>query len=229
MPPIVIRGRSYPDLNALVEDLAERGRSWILENPGQGSPADAFSGIGPALTAEVENAATELMRRAQHPGELRIAQHLGAGPHAPFYAALLDRLEGRPPLPPDADREELLQSATWVTVGRDPALRARARAVLSKEERYDLLINLLSLDDPDGDLVEVLERAVQRHTLTPVQAGAVGFVLARRAPGELPRAARALAAQPPAACDAFLDRATKANPGAVEPQVRALCAALGMN
>lgn len=227
MRPIVIAGREYPELEDLVAELGSRGRAWQLDNPGQASPADAFMGLPPEQTRLVEEAATALMRTATHPGELRIAMHLGEGPYAPYYAAVLDRLDGAATADA-ALREELLTSVAWVTVVRDPELRSRARSLFEREKRPDLLLTLLSLDDPDGDLLDVLDRAVESRTLSPELAGAIGFTVAKRAPQSLGRAARALAAQPTPTCARFLERALRANPAEVSGLRAQLVELLGL-
>lgn len=72
--PLTHQGRRYADLSALTDEVARRGRGWVLDHPGQAHRAEHFEqGATPTTRAALREAAATLVASSVEPDVLRLA------------------------------------------------------------------------------------------------------------------------------------------------------------
>lgn len=236
--PLQLGKRRFGDLGELRADMERRGQSGITDNPGQMYPADHY--LKPIREDEnvqlaVCEAATELVARSSDPGVLLLCAHVGAGSHVPFFAAVLDRLEGQgAPIPdaPGAPGPRLVDDLHRVfgrpTVHADPGLRRRVASTLLCLGALEALITITPAKDPDGVMPGVAERYSQQPAVSALHVGLASFTIARSSPSALLSVAACFSGAELGPRQAFAAKVELANPGWFARQGDRLRRALGL-
>ncbi len=206
--PLTIRGDTFASVAELASDLERRGGCDIVDNPGQMYPADHYHPMifeDANLALAVSEAATELALSSSDPGVLLLCAHVGPGAHAPFYSAVLDRLDGTGAPIPDAAgapgprlADDLCRVFGRPTVHADPALHRRMVATLEKLGEIEALICNLAGTDLDRVMPRVLARYGQQPQVSALHVGLAVGQIVRSAPGEMLRVAAHFAKGEPA-------------------------------
>jgi hypothetical protein len=203
----------------LKSEMDRWARGGLVEHRGQRFPADRFqrqAAASPEAARAIERAAAELLAESTDARVLNMVAQLGGAKDTAFYSALLDRLEARGMPLPDAPgirhktlREDLLWKLAEPYPATDPALSARARALLEREQLHPILLAHLLHAGSAEQIVAALGK-VSVGEADPWHVAMAGAALAQRQPGQLPAAAAHVAKLPRQTRDLFLDEVRRA-------------------
>jgi hypothetical protein len=214
--PISIRGQSYSSAEELARALEARARAGTLDHPGQMWPSEHFLEArgGEGVAAALDEAAALLVSRTAEPEVFRMALHCGSG--RACHAAILDRIEHGAPVPDGQGtrnatlRADALAELPGHAVGRDAALRDRARAMFVREGDVGLVVRLHAWSDPDPRLADAVRDWFQRGSDDPNMAALCGTLLAQEAPDAILAVAPVVATRAEVVRRAFEDAVRQA-------------------
>jgi hypothetical protein len=217
------RKRDYASTADLKEQMIAWATAGLVEHRGQQFPAERFqkeAEASPERAGQIVQAAAELLTESSDPRVLQMAAQLGDDTtYAPYYEALLGRLEKGVPEAPGIRsrtlRDDLLKRLADRTPSTDAALAPRAHAVLKQTGRPDIRLSMLTKHDPAGEIVDVLEEACQGDA-DPSLIALSAARIAARAPAMLSRAASVVARQKPKARELFLREVQRVAPSWME-------------
>jgi hypothetical protein len=185
---VVPRRQIYSSIFELKTQMKAWAKAGLVEHRGQRFPAERFlqeARRSPQAAEQIVKAAAELLAESNDPRVLVMVAQLGDNTsYRPFYEALLDRLETHVPdargIRSSTLREDLLKRLADRVPATDPDLSSRAHALLKREGRPDIRLEMLIYFDPASEIVDVLAE-VSQHTANPwLMANAIAHIAARQ-------------------------------------------------
>jgi hypothetical protein len=198
----VPRKRVYGSIAELKEQMRAWAKAGLVEHRGQRFPAERFlkeAKQSPEIAEQIAQAAAELVSESDDPRVLLMAAQLGDNtPNRAFYQAVLRRLETSLPLVHGIRfrtlRDDLLQRLADPVPATDPDFSARAHALLQREGRSDIRLQMLNHFDPGTESIEVLAQVCETPANPLLIANAIAHI-ATRQPERLLEAAGSVARQ----------------------------------
>jgi hypothetical protein len=184
----VPRKRVYSSIAELKAQMEAWAKGGLVEHRGQRFPAERFlqeARQSPEAAELIVEAAAELLAESNDPRVLVMVAQLGDDTtYRPFYEAVLDRLETNVPdargIRSSTLREDLLKRLADRVPATDPILSLRAHALLKREGRQDIRLEMLNYFDPDKEIVDVLAEVSQRPANPWLIANAMAHIAARQ-------------------------------------------------
>jgi hypothetical protein len=184
----VPRKRVYSSISELKMQMETWAKSGLVEHRGQRFPAERFleeAKQSPEAAEQIVKAATELLAESNDPQVLVMVAQLGDNTgYRPFYEALLNRLETKIPdargIRSGTLREDLLKRLADRVPATDSTLSPRAHALLKREGRQDIRLEMLNYSDPNKEMVDVLAEVCQGPADPWLIANAIAHIAVRQ-------------------------------------------------
>ncbi|MGJ8676586.1 MAG: hypothetical protein ACSHX0_03630 [Akkermansiaceae bacterium] len=152
------------------ESMQEAGSQGLVTHRKYRFPFEPFQEILESSAEEQDEiltAAAELIEESQDPGVLNLVTSLQpTQKHQAYFDSLLNRFEKGSEIPSAQGisrgnlKEQMLWKLCHEQVVDHSDYRARAHAVLKDQQRHDIRLSLLNLNDPENEKTEVLQQAV---------------------------------------------------------------------
>jgi hypothetical protein len=192
----VPRKRVYSSIAELKTQMEAWAEGGLIEHRGQRFSAERFqqeAKQSPEAAEQIVKAAAELLAESSDPRVLVMVAQLGDNTsYRPFYEAVLDRLESNVPdargIRSGALRGDLLKRLADRVPATDPSLSSRAHALLKREGRPDIRLEMLNYSDPHQEILDVLAEVCQSPANPWLIANAIAHIAVRQ-PGRLTEAA----------------------------------------
>jgi hypothetical protein len=231
----VPRKRVYSSISELKTQMEAWAKGGLVEHRGQRFPAERFleeARQSPEAAAQIVEAATELLAESNDPQVLVMVAQLGDNTsYRPFYEALLNRLETKIPdargIRSGTLREDLLERLADRVPATDATLSPRAHALLKREGRQDIRLEMLNYSDPDKEMVDVLADVCKGPANPWLIANAIAHIAVRQ-PERLIEAARYVSQQNEKVRALSLSEINRVAPAVVEQQRENLTKSLGL-
>jgi hypothetical protein len=231
----VPRKRVYSSIAELKAQMEAWAKGGLVEHRGQRFPAERFlqeARQSPEAAELIVEAAAELLAESNDPRVLVMVAQLGDDTtYRPFYEAVLDRLETNVPdargIRSSTLREDLLKRLADRVPTTDPILSLRAHALLKREGRQDIRLEMLNYFDPDKEIVDVLAEVSQRPANPWLIANAMAHIAARQ-PERLIEAAGYVSRQNEKTRALAYAEISRAAPAVIEDQGENLEKSLGL-
>jgi hypothetical protein len=231
----VPRKRVYSSIAELKAQMEAWAKGGLVEHRGQRFPAERFlqeARQSPEAAELIVEAAAELLAESNDPRVLVMVAQLGDDTtYRPFYEAVLDRLETNVPdargIRSSTLREDLLKRLADRVPATDPILSLRAHALLKREGRQDIRLEMLNYFDPDKEIVDVLAEVSQRPANPWLIANAMAHIAARQ-PERLIEAAGYVSRQNEKTRALAYAEISRAAPAVIEDQGENLEKSLGL-
>jgi hypothetical protein len=177
---------------SLIAELKTQMEAWakgeLIEHRGQRFPAERFqqeAKQSPEAAEQIVKAAAELLAESSDPRVLVMVAQLGDNTsYRPFYEALLNRLESNVPdargIRSGTLREDLLKRLADRVPATDPSLSPRAHALLKREGRPDIRLEMLNYSDPHKEILDVLAEVCQSPANPWLIANAIAHIAVRQ-------------------------------------------------